>query len=239
MAQPGGAAGLRGVAPPGGHDVLTLAENHYGLAPADVQRLERMPVEWMQATFPVLMRLALRHELSINHLESAAFRHVQMPSKHEVILAMQLTAKYYGQEAARLRKDHAQEIQAGQVVAALEELGIPHPHVFLALIGALLAQGEKIGQRNHTALKEYEQTIKHEKPDNSKLADTILHCRMQTTHSGEFVKVWIAVEPKQIEQVIVDSLVQLGGKHKHGVPPRSHGARVMQLHLDGLENLNM
>ncbi|CAK0875555.1 unnamed protein product [Prorocentrum cordatum] len=169
-------------APPGGRDVLTLADNHYGSAPADVQRPEHMPIEWIQATYPVLMRLALRRELSINHLEAAAFRHVEMPSKHEVVLSMQLTAKFYGQEGARLRKEHARQIQAGQL--------------------------------NHAALKEYERQIKQEKPDNSKLAGNILHCRMQTTRSGEFVKVWLAVEPMQIEQVIVDSLVQLGGKHK-------------------------
>ncbi|CAK0794630.1 unnamed protein product, partial [Prorocentrum cordatum] len=162
-------------------------------------RLEHMPIEWIQATYHVLMRLALRRELSINHLEAAAYRRVQMPSKHEVVLSMQLTAKFYGQEAATLRQEHAQQIQAGQVVAELEEL-------------CWLKGGEK-GQLNHAALKEYERQNKQEKPDNSKLADNILHCRMQTTHSGEFVKVRLAVEPKQIEQVLVDSLAQLGGKH--------------------------
>eukprot|EP00959_Pyramimonas_sp_CCMP1952_P380794 7978376-Pyramimonas_sp.AAC.1 len=59
--------------------------------------------------------LALRHEHSINHLEAASYRHVQMPSKHDVIKAMQLTAKFYGTEAARLRKDNAQALAAGQI----------------------------------------------------------------------------------------------------------------------------
>jgi hypothetical protein len=57
-----------------------------------------------------------------------------------VIQAMQVTAKFYGNEAARLRKDHKEAIQAGQEVPELTQLGIPHPHVWVALIGALVGQ---------------------------------------------------------------------------------------------------
>eukprot|EP00959_Pyramimonas_sp_CCMP1952_P447117 9361417-Pyramimonas_sp.AAC.1 len=114
-----------------------------------------------------------------------------MPSKHDVITAMQLAAKVYGTEAARLRNDSAQALAAGQIVQALEDLGIPHPHVFLALVGALIAQGDKIGQLNLQALQSYMATANHETPSNALLADKVHHCRMQTTHTEEFVKLWL------------------------------------------------
>eukprot|EP00959_Pyramimonas_sp_CCMP1952_P334667 7008308-Pyramimonas_sp.AAC.1 len=63
---------------------MQLVDNHNGLAPRHVQGLDPMPLEQIQATFPVLARLALRHEHSINHLEAASCRRVQMPSKHDV-----------------------------------------------------------------------------------------------------------------------------------------------------------
>ncbi|CAK0889547.1 unnamed protein product, partial [Prorocentrum cordatum] len=215
--------------------VMQLVDNHCGPAPSGVQGLDLMPPEWTHATFPVLARLALRHEHSINRLEAASYRRAQMPSKHDVIKAMQLTAKFHGSEAARLRKDNAQALAAGQLVQALEDLGIPHPHVLLALVGALIAQGDKIGQLNLQALKSYMATVNHEKPSDALLADKIHHCRMQTTHTGEFVKLWLKVDPPELENAVVAALVQLGGQHKHGAPPRSHGARVMQVHLDALE----
>ncbi|CAK0882740.1 unnamed protein product, partial [Prorocentrum cordatum] len=157
--------------PPRATDVMQLVGNHYGLAPRDAQGLDLMPLEWIQAAFPVLARLALRREHSIDRLEAASYRRVQMPSKHDVIKALQ----------------------------------------------------------SHMA------TVNREKPSNALLADKVHHCRMQTTHTGEFVKVWLKVDPPELENAVVAALVQLGGKHKHGIPPRSRGARVTQVHLDALE----
>ena len=94
---------------------------------------------------------------------------------------------------------------------------------------------EKIGQLNLQALQAYQAKVGHENPDNATLADQVKHRRMQTTHTGELVKLWLKVEPQELEQVAVNSLVQLGGKHKHGVPPRSHNSRRLQVHLDGLD----
>eukprot|EP00959_Pyramimonas_sp_CCMP1952_P350953 7352646-Pyramimonas_sp.AAC.1 len=71
-----------------------------------------------------------------------------MPAKRDVIQAMQATAKFYGNEAARPRKDRREAIQAGQEVPELAQLGVPHPHVWVALIGAPVGQGGIIGQAN-------------------------------------------------------------------------------------------
>jgi hypothetical protein len=64
----------------------------------------------------------------------------------------------------------------------------------------------------------------------------VKHCRLQTTFAGDKVKLFLAVSNTDLEQTVVNALVQLGGIHKHGTPPRSHNARLMQLHLDGLDD---
>eukprot|EP00959_Pyramimonas_sp_CCMP1952_P099744 2085640-Pyramimonas_sp.AAC.1 len=104
----------------------------------------------------------------------------------------------------------------------------------MALVGALIAQGEKIGQQNLAALTQYQQKVRQERPTNSILADDIRHCRMQSTHNGEMTKIWIAADPPTLENTVANSLVQLGGVHKHSTPPRNHNARLVQLHLDGM-----
>eukprot|EP00959_Pyramimonas_sp_CCMP1952_P171821 3590199-Pyramimonas_sp.AAC.1 len=80
-----------------------------------------------------------------------------MPTKHDVVQSMQLTAKYCGTEAARIRKEKREQLESGKTVDELVALGIPHPHAWMALVGALIAQGEKIGQQNLAALTQYQQ----------------------------------------------------------------------------------
>eukprot|EP00959_Pyramimonas_sp_CCMP1952_P318900 6672489-Pyramimonas_sp.AAC.1 len=67
---------------------------------------------------------------------------------------------------------------------------------------------------------------------NGELADQVRHCRLQTTHAQDKVKIWIEAKATGIEDTVVAALVQLGGVHKHGTPPRSHNARLLQIHLD-------
>ena len=47
------------------------------------------------------------------------------------------------------------------MVAELEALGIPHPHVCIALVGALAAQGEKIGQQNLAIITQCQKKVQH------------------------------------------------------------------------------
>ncbi|CAK0822869.1 unnamed protein product [Prorocentrum cordatum] len=190
--------------------VWDTTDTHFGLARQDVASLQRMPIEWVQAVMPVLMRLSLRHEQGLSQLEAASYRHVQLPTKHDVVQSMQLTAKYYGTEAARIRKDKREQLESGQTVDELVALGIPHPHVWMALVGALVAQGEKIGQQNLAALTQYQQKARQERPTNSTLADDIHHCRMQSTHNGEMTKIWIAVDPPTLENTVVSSMADVG-----------------------------
>ena len=60
-----------------------------------------------------------------------------------------------------------------------------------------------------------------EAPDNSQLADQARHCRLQTTHSQDKVKIWIEAKATGVEEIAAQSLAQLGGAHTRGTPPRS------------------
>ncbi|CAK0883711.1 unnamed protein product, partial [Prorocentrum cordatum] len=129
------------------NDVWAATDNHYGLREGGLTDMQTMPIQWVQAMTPILMRMALGHEHRLRLVESAFFRHVQLPTSHDVPQPMMLTARYYGQEANRLRDHHQEAIKNGELVPELEELGIPHPHVWVSLIGALVAQGDKVGCR--------------------------------------------------------------------------------------------
>eukprot|EP00959_Pyramimonas_sp_CCMP1952_P250080 5227898-Pyramimonas_sp.AAC.1 len=85
---------------------------------------------------PVVTRVRLRNMQGIAALESTVYMIAHIQADHAVAQAMQLTGKYFVQEATRLRRDHKDDLRAGNPVEALEKLGVPHPHLWLALVGA-------------------------------------------------------------------------------------------------------
>ena len=78
-------------------------------------------------------------------LEAAVYHQVHLDKEHDVSKAMRLTGRYFVDVAMRLRKDYADKLRAGEKIPELDNLGVPRPHLFLALAGAVAQQGEKIG----------------------------------------------------------------------------------------------
>ena len=78
--------------------------------------------------------------------------HIHIDAKHDVPQALQLTGKYCVQDSRRIREQHKQvfaEQQQKEQIPDLEALGIPDPHAWMTLVGALVQQGEKIGVSDH------------------------------------------------------------------------------------------
>eukprot|EP00959_Pyramimonas_sp_CCMP1952_P437637 9162677-Pyramimonas_sp.AAC.1 len=73
-----------------------------------------MPIQPVQAMMPIIMRMALGHEHRLGLVESAFFRHVRLPTAHDVPQSMMPAARYYGEEANRLREVHQQAIKNGE-----------------------------------------------------------------------------------------------------------------------------
>ncbi len=65
------------------NDVWAATENHYGLREGDLTDMQMMPLPWVQAMTPILMRMALGHEHRLGLVESAFFRRVQLPTNHD------------------------------------------------------------------------------------------------------------------------------------------------------------
>eukprot|EP00959_Pyramimonas_sp_CCMP1952_P464625 9486932-Pyramimonas_sp.AAC.1 len=100
-----------------------------------------------------MVRATLKNIQGLSALEAAIYHIIHLDRDHDVCKAMRITAKFYVDEANRIRREHAQEIRDQQPVEDLEKLGVPHPHLWLALVGGVVQQGERVGAANHLALK--------------------------------------------------------------------------------------
>ena len=80
-----------------------------------------------------------------------------MDLTHELLLTV-LPYEAAAEDTAKVSNTALQPVPAS-VAAELEALGTPHPHVWLALVGALAAQGEKIGQQKHNLIAQYFQKV--------------------------------------------------------------------------------
>ncbi|CAK0822016.1 unnamed protein product [Prorocentrum cordatum] len=216
------------------------ADQTYGLQRGDVMGLgdEAFPVELIQAIFPVMVRAMLKNIQGLSALEAAIYHIIHLDRDHDVCKAMRITAKFYVDEANRSRREHAQEIRDQQPVEDLEKLGVPHPHLWLALVGGVVQQGERVGAANHLALKQYLDTIKADGTiTNDSLCMQIRHCKISYTHDRKLMKIHLEAQGSGVQTQLLDSLKQLGGKLMKGTPPRSHHERLMQLFLDSAETI--
>ncbi|CAK0892142.1 unnamed protein product, partial [Prorocentrum cordatum] len=198
-----------------------------------------MPIELVQAIMPVLVRSMLRTRQGLAALESVVFNIAHLQADHEVCQAMRLTGRYFVQEAQRLRLQHRQEIQNGVRVVELDKLGVPRPHLWLTLVGALQQQGDRVGAQTAAIIKTYMDTVKADQSMTNETLDS--HCRfckIGFTHDRATMKIFLEASGSGIQVEVLAGLVQIGASIKRGTPPRSHQERLMQLALDGMENLS-
>ncbi|CAK0875797.1 unnamed protein product [Prorocentrum cordatum] len=219
-------------------DVFDQADNTFGLQRQDITRLqtEAIPMELIQAFFPALVRMTLRNTQSIAALEATAFHHIHLEKKHQICQAMRITSQFFVQEATRLRRENAQALREKAKVPELDALGVPRPHLWLALLGAVRQQGERVGAANAEVIADYLDAVKADgSMTNEKMCDTVRHCRISYTHDRKTMKIHISAESSGVVPQLLDSLKQLGAEIKRGTPPRSHNERIMQLLLDHAE----
>ena len=220
--------------------LFDAADNNYGLQRGDVLRLqqEQMPIEMVQALMPVILRSVLHTRQGLAALESTVFNIAHLTADHEVCQAMRLTGRYFVQEATRLRQQHRQELQNGVRIEELEKLGVPHPHLWLTLVGALQQQGDRVGAQTAATIRQYMDTIRADASmTNEALNSHCTYCKISFTHDRSTMKIFLEASGSGIQVEVLAGLVQLGATIKRGTPPRSHQERLMQLALDGVDQI--
>ncbi|CAK0893101.1 unnamed protein product, partial [Prorocentrum cordatum] len=174
------------------------ADNFYGLQRRDFAQLQnqQMSIGMVQTLEPAAMRATLRNMQGIAALESTAFMNAHIQADHAASQAMQLTGKYFVQEATRLRRDHTWDIRAGNPVEAPEKLG--------AYVDR--AQGDP--------------TLA-----SASLAQQVKHRRVFYTCDKSATKIFIEARDTETQTEVLAALVQLGAKIMKGTPPKSHQER--------------
>ncbi|CAK0825075.1 unnamed protein product [Prorocentrum cordatum] len=193
-----------------------------------------MPIELIQAVMPTVIRALLKNAQSTAALKSAVFPAAHLEADHELCTTMKLTGHYFFQEAARLRQQRRQEPIEGRVVEELAELGVPRPHLWLALAGALLHMGDKVGAQTAVKISQYMDGIRVDQAlTNDTLASQVKYCRASYTHERSVMKIFLEASQTGIQPEVLSPLVPCGASIKKGTPPKSHQERLVQLAFDG------
>ncbi|CAK0883839.1 unnamed protein product, partial [Prorocentrum cordatum] len=167
--------------------------------------------------FPALVRAALKNAQGLAALEAAIYHIMHLDRDHQGRMAMRATAKYYVDEANSIRRDSQQQLRDHQPAPELDALGVPHPHLRLALVGGVAQQGERIGAVNHAALKQLMDQIEGDPAiANETLCMQVRHCRISFARDRELMNILVVARNAGVQLQLLDSIQQLGAKLMNG-----------------------